>query len=157
MQTFLPRPDYGESADQLDNTRLIKQAVEAKQILRTLTGESNGWAHHPAVRMWAGYEISLASYGLAMCNEAILRNFQLQELHGWFNEKLVEMLSEGYPQEMPWWLGHEPFHRSHRSNLIRKDSGFYGPRLGHESPDLPYLWPISDGIRYFRLGTKKSI
>ena len=56
MQTFLPYPDFQKTAQCLDNKRLGKQRVEARQIISTLEGKSNGWRNHPAVKMWKGYE-----------------------------------------------------------------------------------------------------
>lgn len=42
---------------------------------------------------------------------------------------------------MPPWLGESEFHRSHQSNLIRKDPEFYGPRFPGVPDDLEYVWP----------------
>ncbi|HZE02498.1 MAG TPA: MSMEG_6728 family protein, partial [Pseudonocardiaceae bacterium] len=73
MQTFLPYPDFAASAVALDRRRLGKQRVEALQILRALTRERYGWKHHPAVRMWAGYEEALACYAMEICAEWVRR------------------------------------------------------------------------------------
>ncbi|MER6981624.1 MSMEG_6728 family protein, partial [Streptomyces carpinensis] len=67
MQTFLPYPGFTESALVLDRRRLGKQRVEVLQVLRGLTVPGYGWRHHPAVRMWAGYEEALVRYGLDVC------------------------------------------------------------------------------------------
>ena len=64
MQTFLPFPDFARSAAVLDPPRLGKQRVENVQILRGLTVAGHGYRHHPAVKMWAGYEEALVRYGL---------------------------------------------------------------------------------------------
>lgn len=48
MQTFLPYPSFAESARVLDRQRLGKQRVEVLQLLRALTGQTKGWANHPA-------------------------------------------------------------------------------------------------------------
>ena len=54
MQTFLPYPDFAESARCLDRQRLGKQRVETAQILRCIVeNRTGGWANHPAVRMWS--------------------------------------------------------------------------------------------------------
>jgi hypothetical protein len=34
-------------------------------------------------------------------------------------------------------------HRSHQSNLIRKDPAFYGPLFPGVPDDLDYVWPRS--------------
>jgi hypothetical protein len=51
---------------------------------------------------------------------------------------------------LPSWLGDEDLHRSHRSNLIAKDPGFYRhrftERFGAEPDDLPYVWPEPDDV-----------
>ncbi len=67
MQTFLPYPDFVASAASLDPRRLGKQRVEALQVLRGLTVPGYGWRHHPAVRMWVGYQEALVRYGLEIC------------------------------------------------------------------------------------------
>ncbi len=137
MQTFLPYPDFAESAKVLDRLRLGKQRVEAWQILRGLRGESNGWRNHPAVKMWAGYENALACYGVAVCKEWIRRGFR---------DTLLERFQEriGSPIVMPPWLGDPPFHAAHRSNLLRKDPIWYGQFGWSEPHDLPYIWPIAE-------------
>ena len=73
VQTFLPYSDFAASAGALDRRRLGKQRVEALQILRALTRERYGWKHHPAVRMWAGYEEALACYAMEICAEWVRR------------------------------------------------------------------------------------
>jgi hypothetical protein len=65
VQTFLPLPDFAESAAVLDRQRLGKQRVEVLQLLGALTGQRPGWVNHPAARMWRGHERALARYGLA--------------------------------------------------------------------------------------------
>lgn len=34
-------------------------------MLRPLVGPGYGWRHHPAVKMWRGWEEALVRYGLA--------------------------------------------------------------------------------------------
>lgn len=50
MQTFLPVPDFLETAKILDNKRLNKQIVEAYQIFSGRVPTKN----HPACLMWEG-------------------------------------------------------------------------------------------------------
>ena len=63
MQTFLPYADFERSARALDAKRLGKQRVETIQVVRALTRPGYGWANHPAVLMWKGYEEALGRYG----------------------------------------------------------------------------------------------
>jgi len=42
---------------------------------------------------------------------------------------------------VPAWLGRDDVHRSHRSALVRKDPGYYGPLFPDADPEEPYVWP----------------
>jgi hypothetical protein len=133
MQTFLPVPDFTESAQMLDYRRLGKQRVEAKQVYLALTEPEYGWRNHPAVKQWVGYEGLVAAYGLAMCNEWVRRGYN-DTLTPWFAERVA-------PSVTPFWLGMDLFHSSHRSNLLRKDPAFYGAYGWSDDPEAPYWWP----------------
>lgn len=142
MNTFLPYPDYVQSAECLDTKRLGKQRVEVLQILRTLLGLSDGWKNHPAVKMWGGCEPSLVLYGIAVCDEWVRRGYL-----DTCKSKILDIcdpLGGEYciPIPTPRWFGDPDFHASHRSNLLRKDHDWYG-RFGWTEPDnLPYVWPV---------------
>jgi hypothetical protein len=137
MQTFVPYgSDFIANARVLDRQRLGKQRVETWQILNALRGLSKGWTNHPATRMWRGYEGALAQYGAAMCREWIARGY-----HDTMLERFYPLLPTPF-DPWPHWLGWEDVAISHRSNLIRKDPGFYGPLWPDVAPDLPYLWPV---------------
>ena len=43
--------------------------------------------------------------------------------------------------EYPKWLGNNKFHRSHKSNLVRKNSEYYSKKFKGVPNDLPYVWP----------------
>lgn len=152
MQTFLPYPDFRASALVLDRRRLGKQRVEALQVLRGLIVPGYGWRRHPAVRMWAGYEEALVRYGLEVCK--VWREAGHQDTCA---ASLVRGLAacrpgepvRAQPQlasagELPPWIGDDPFHRSHRSALVRKDPATYAPLFPGVPDDLPYVWPASD-------------
>lgn len=133
MQTFLPYADFRQSAAVLDYRRLGKQRVEVKQLLNALTGQSKGWANHPAAIMWRGYEQALMVYGNACIYEWVSRGYN-NTMPYWPARRLYEA---------PWWLGNADFHRSHQSNLLRKDAAWYS-KWFHDVPhDLPYVWPAS--------------
>lgn len=145
MQTFLVYGSFRASARCLDNKRLGKQRLEAFQILRALLREAKGWRNHPAVHMWVGRELSLCSYGMAVCREWKRRGFKdimFDKFQDYFNRLYGNPL---YSLRMPDWIGDPDFHASHRSNLLRKDPKWYGQFGWTESPDLPYVWPVSKG------------
>lgn len=133
----------------LDSRRLGKQRVEALQILRALTREKYGWKHHPAVKMWAGSEESLASYAITMCREWRRRGFadtvedtvrHDAALAGIASIRAQsELAGDG---ELPWWLGNHALHLSHRAALVRKDPQHYSRLFPDvEDVDAPYVWP----------------
>ncbi|KPC84709.1 MULTISPECIES: MSMEG_6728 family protein [Streptomyces] len=155
MQTFLPYAGFRRSALTLDPRRLGKQRVEAIQVLRGLTVPGYGWRHHPAVRMWTGYEEALVRYGLDMCEvwtaggradtcAATLRADLAASLGRTVVRPATELAVAG---ELPPWLGDEALHESHRSALVRKDPEHYRPLFPQTPPDLPYVWPPSDRER----------
>ena len=138
MQTFLPYRGYAESVAVLDDKRLGKQRVETLQIFAVLVRlrwrrpdnviedyEPKGWKNHPAVLGWKGYEASLLEYQRATCAEWTAR------------------LASGLPDDTarPPWTHDPAVHRSHQSNLIRKDPDFYGPLFPGVPGDLEYVWP----------------
>jgi hypothetical protein len=132
MQTFLPYADFEACARCLDSRRLGNQRLEALIILRTLRRQtSGGWRHHPAVKMWRGYENALAAYLNAACAEWVRRGYRNS-----IRRRRVRL-----PLELPPWLGDERLHASHRSNLLRKDPAHYGRFGWREPPVLPYYWP----------------
>lgn len=150
MQTFLPYPDFVESAAVLDARRLGKQRVEGMQIIRALTRPVYGWKHHPAVLMWQGYEEALGAYSVAICQEWCRRGHS-----DTCEVKILDDLAIAdvpvpprrqsqlrRARALPPWLGDEDLHRSHRSALLRKDPDWYGKFFDDVDDDLPYVWPV---------------
>jgi hypothetical protein len=142
MQTFLPFPDFQQSAAVLDRARLGKQRVEALQTLRALVIPEYGWQSHPAIRMWMGYVPALTLYGLAMVDEWTARGGEDTT-----REKIMEFAPQAAHPDyaakipMPPWLGAPEVHLSHRSRLIAKDPRFYTELFPDTDPDLEYVWP----------------
>lgn len=134
MQTFLPYPDFVQSVKVLDYKRLGKQRVETFQVLNILLDRTptKGWRNHPVTRMWTGYEEALKLYQ---------------------NYTILEWIDRGYKNTMkfeeidhknivaPPWFGDTDFHKSHRSNLLRKDYEYYSQYFD-EPIDLEYYWPV---------------
>lgn len=155
MQTFLPFSSFARSAKALDRQRLGKQRVETLQIARTLAGvtvdqltgaivrrEATGWANHPAVKMWSGHLDSLYDYQYAVCSEWTSRGYldtclrKTRDVLDFYREA-----DGGGWTHVPEWLGDPAFHRSHQSNLIRKDPARYGVMWPGIPNDLEYVWP----------------
>jgi hypothetical protein len=137
----------------LDVKRLGKQRVEAAQILEMLTNKPvlpknigalppftrdwGGWSRHPAVLMWKGHEEWLKLYLHCSIGEWESR---------YYNNNIVVPDYDTSTQKPPPWLGYEPFHLSHRSNLLRKDSKHYRQFWPDDPDDLDYFWPTKSGF-----------
>jgi hypothetical protein len=149
VQTFLPFADFERSARALDLRRLGKQRVETIQIVRALTWPGYGWANHPAVLMWKGFEEALGRYGLTCCDVwtelgfadtcALTITTDLREAGVDGLRSQPELAAAG---ALPPWLGDEALHRSHQSSLLRKGSEHYRPLFPGVPDDLPYVWPV---------------
>lgn len=119
----------------LDDLRLNKQRIEAKQILDILT--SNKTKNHPAVLMWAGHTDALKVY-INYCIRAWLKRGKKCELEEYdIDESSVTF---------PWWFSWTQLHLSHKCSLLRKDPGYYQNKFvlqEHEKPwlDHGYIWP----------------
>jgi len=99
------------------------------------------WYNHPAVLMWKGYEEQLLRYGVEICKEWIKRGYKdnLEE------KMLKELIKFGIKNRpIPYWLGNEKFHASHRSNLLRKNKEYYSKFGWKEQDNLPYYWPTKE-------------
>lgn len=149
MQTFVPYAEFDATARALDTKRLGKQRVEVIQVVRALTVPGYGWASHPAVLMWKGYEEALGRYGLTMCEVWSERGFGdtcavtiagdlatagVVRIRGY--EELLQA------RALPPWLFEEELQLSHRSALVRKDPEHYRPVFPDVPDDLPYRWPV---------------
>lgn len=134
MQTFLPYPDLLQSVKVLDYRRLGKQRVETFQVLNILLDRTptKGWRNHPVTRMWTGYEEALKLY----------QNFTIEEWvkRGYNNTMSFEEIDMKHII-LPLWFGNTQLHKSHRSNLLRKDYEYYSQYFD-EPVDLEYHWPV---------------
>lgn len=145
MQTFLPYPDFEQTAEVLDDRRLGKQRVEVLQILNATHRTTGGWINHPATRMWRGFEPALVAYGIAIIDVWIrtgradsVRGKILPHLHGQPVRSQRQLDALGL---LPPWLGREDLHRAYRSALVRKMPEHYRPLFPDVEEDLPYVWP----------------
>jgi hypothetical protein len=143
MQTFLPYPNFVDSASVLDRLRLGKQRVECLQILSALVPNStSGWKNHPAVKMWKNHEVALFRYTYCICTEWVDRGYKDTTF-----AKFSNIFDDNFSMKTssladPNWLFDENFHASHRSNLLRKSPEWYGKFGWIEPNDLPYIWPV---------------
>lgn len=143
MQTFLPYSDFTASAQVLDDKRLGKQRVEAKQIILALTLPEYGWKHHPATKLWEGKVHDLACYAIAMCKEWKRRGFQ-DSLEPFFQEYVDPTLDFTTGRYCGWQL-----HESHQANLVWKD-------YWHYSSSFPLFSNLIEKPEYFWTDTEEA-
>lgn len=132
MMTFLPYPDFAASARVLDPVRLGNQRREALACIKSITRES-GWRHHPVSKMWRLYPDALRAYYNAICTEWIERG----KTH-----HLPRDLRVPATIRMPWWLGDERLHSSHRAALLFKNADWYRGFGWEEEPRIDYWYPV---------------
>ena len=134
MQTFLPYPTFEFTAKTLDWRRLGKQRVEGMQIINAIENPNKqGW-HYTNIMIdeWVsrGYNNTMKKYDV-------------------YDSDII----------YPAWLRYEPFHASHRANLLRKDYKYYSHFAWVEDPESPYVWLDADNTRWYEqvTGTKGRI
>lgn len=133
MQTFLPYPSFARTMRVLDDSRL------GNQIYREgLTLATGGWPNHPASRMWQGHIHWLCLYCIAGLDELKRRDRYYPHHYSTFYHLASLHENTGPPQ----WLGNRRFHRSHQSNLLRKDPIYYRKFFPNVPDNLPYIWPL---------------
>lgn len=153
MQTFMPMFKYQDSVRALDDARLNKQILECSQILDCILDPTKGYQNHPAVNMWRGHEKALCTYGGAAAAAWRDRRGTGIDRQAWFYNKHIELgTTKGIRKDsilIPPWVGDLHFHRSHRSNLMRKDPRYYDWEGAPEN--MPYVWPLTTGRDEYKL------
>lgn len=148
VNTFIPYSNFKKCAKILDNKRLGKQRVEAKQILNILLEETKtqGWRNHVVTLMWKGHEEALKYYYNCIVEEWIHRGF----------ENNMPLFKIDRVPAMPWFVKNASIRMSHQASLVRKEGKFYKKLF----PDVPktymkykYIWPAQlneDQIRFLK-------
>ena len=138
LNTFIPDLNFQICASLLDDKRLFKQAIEAKQIITILTtGKTKddrdyplSMKHHPIVKAWNGYVFTLKHY----CN-CMLR--EIDKRHKWNCEVILYPLDETFGN-FPPWLNYEVC-RMYQAHLVRKDPFHYKFDV---DPTIPFDWSL---------------
>lgn len=167
MQTFLPYPSFTHSLACLDNKRLGKQRVEAKQILMAL--EFGPYQYNyvdNGTPSWVPCsERDRARLGLSCTRrtpwynhpatkmwrdyESALALYGFLSCARWaglgFRDSLMPWFAtrciNGSDLVLPPWLSSLSFTTSHQSNLVRKDPAHYRQFFPDVPDNLPYVWP----------------
>jgi hypothetical protein len=130
VNTFIPYSNFKKCAKVLDNKRLGKQRVEAKQIINILTNatDKQGWKNHVVTKMWHGYIPALKYYYNTIVKEWIDRGFEN-------NMELYEIKDKII---IPWFVSNKSINMSHRASLLRKEFSYYKDKF-NENPPLSFM------------------
>jgi hypothetical protein len=155
--TFVTSSNLQECAQNLDNQRLGKQRVEAKQIIDAIE-KNTGWSNHLCAKMWKDHVSCLKVYYNYIVREWIRRGFiNNMKLYDLDESSFVILKTEFDGTKtiveestvgkitFPWWFSWEPFIYSHRAALLRKNPEFYTPRFkdpcSSQYLQYGYIWP----------------
>lgn len=141
MQTFLPYPDYEESARALDYRRLGAQINEVQIIAGALLEIDEGFRNHAITKAWEGCTMQLVTFGLACEDEWERRGYKVRANRIKL-EWMLTCAAEDENMGRPDWFGNPEVHAEYQGLLVWKDPTFYRPKF-------PHVQPISsDEFRY---------
>jgi hypothetical protein len=153
--TFVSSACPLQCAKDLDNKRILKQRVEAFQLIKSIE-EGSGWSNHPCSKMWANHVEALKVYYNIMVRECISRGFENNMPLYDINENEFSVIRTYFDgvrtyleptqgKTFPWFFGWQPFIYSHRCALIRKKPDYYGPKFWDSECEkyinYGYIWP----------------
>nr|WNL49651.1 hypothetical protein MarFTMF_135 [Marseillevirus sp.] len=96
-----------------------------------------GFCCHPATKMWFGYERALRHYINACISELSTRTTKNGARHSLPKKKIRVQRTV----VLPWWVGYQKFHESHKASLLRKEPSFYQKKFKVSDSELEYIWP----------------
>lgn len=148
MQTFLPHGfDFPATARDLDQKRLVKQAVEGYQILRSLAGMTQGWRNHPATKMWTGSEGWLSLYVNDVLDEMGRRGYSTATRSS-VNSLVTQAFPDADLDTAPPWLLDFRVAYTHRGRLYEKNPEHYAKYADYRDykqyvccDRCNYFWP----------------
>lgn len=140
MQIFLPYIDIINVAKCLDKRRLHKQIVECKQIIKTITGESEAWKNHPIVKMYS--------------NDLEFVKMYLGVLEKYWedNEKITKnlaILNEAARIKLPSFINNE-YLATMKGRLYVKDPVHYADFAHYESFGHQNMYFVDGEWKYYK-------
>lgn len=148
MNTWLPYPDYLESARVLDPATLVDQPNQVLAILDVIHESDTSiyrGAPDQVVNMWRDHEAQLCEYGLTMVEQCLQGPSEFTNLAR-VKENLewhLDCATSGeYSMDKPKWFGDLDFHDSHKAALLRTMPEFYRDKFDVDRT-LPLIWPVA--------------
>jgi hypothetical protein len=141
VNTFIPYSSFKKCAKVLDNKRLGKQRVEAKQILNIIeklkthdpSTKYLAWSNHPVVLMWKDHIPALKMYYNTIVQEWIERGFR----------NTMKFYRLPHKIDIPWFMHNEQVLLSFRAALLRKNHAHYSKFFINVPPEYmkrSYVW-----------------
>lgn len=143
MQTFLPYENFLQCAAVLDDFTLNQQRFSIHQILRNLCGLESGMEHHPVVQMWFGNEMTLAVYGMTVCDEWRRRgntDLIFDKIKAIMNTPQCRNSRLNYP----FFLSDPALHSAYRANLLYINQEHYEKFGWKEKPSAEGAWSLNN-------------
>lgn len=103
IHTYMTHASPSKTMQSLDTQTLKKVRSDALVVLKALRRGRGGWAPHPVVRQWSGYENALVVY-----INAAIRECNLRHVRGGPHEPLP---IPGKVLLSPWWYKHSTVHK----------------------------------------------
>ncbi len=144
MMIWLPYPDFTKSVSCLNTQHLNRQRANC-QVLSKSFISPNRWNHVPTFKAWKNYYEVFQYYHDVCVKEWVKRGF-----------RTIAVLYEAPKpdkRDLPWFIGEEQYHASHRSNLLRLDPTYAGIEGWREPSNLPYLWPNMNNYQFEEIET----
>lgn len=147
MQVWVPLLDIEQIPQVLVGQHLGAQRGEGLMALRAIMDFRRNpelrapWVHHPAARMWRGYERAFCEYGLVICREWRSRGY---------NDACLPLYLEAWsslrgPTKLPPWWGQHSIHESHQRSLITRYDWYR--KVWPEQEPGEITWPVPMGAR----------
>lgn len=149
VNTFIPYSSFRKCAKVLDNKRLGKQRVEAKQIINVIkkikkdpnaksaNGKTLAWSRHPVVLMWKDHVPALKLYYNCIVDEWISRGY-LNTMKKFRVTKFT----------IPWFMHNKQVIESFRAALLRKNhahySRFFTANVNYMSRSYVWISALTD-------------
>lgn len=157
MQTWLPVPNFKDSARSLTGEDLRTQRLQVLQLIEEFhqipredtklpssytRGHLDEDSH--VYKMWYGYELQLIEYGVTCCEELAVRMGKSDPIYDKLAMHYDWAETEEAPFSKPNWFGDVDFHISHQAALVRINKRHYSQFFKVVDTTVPLVWPESD-------------
>lgn len=141
---WLPYSDFEKSVACLNTQHLNRQRTNCQVLAKSFIAP-NRWNNNPIFKVWSPYYEVFQYYHDVCVREWVSR--------GWRTSAVLFEAPKPDKRKLPWFIGVEEFHSSHRANLLRLDPTYRSRMNWGEDPNLPYLWPNNNTYQFEEIET----